>query len=100
MRAVDRIDDPQALGVAGERRGRFFAQKMIAGKGARDLPANECLHLAVGDADEILRALELDRQRRATQPEIARTRAGLAREAPQECVALIDRHPGQLRGMA
>ncbi len=99
MRAVDRIDDPQALGVAGEGRDRFFAQKMIGGKGVCDFPTDERFHFAVGDADEILRALELDRQRRATQPEIARTRAGLAREAPQECVALIDRHSGQLRGM-
>ena len=99
MRAVDRVDDPQALGVAGKRRDRFFAQKIVAGKGARDLPANERLDVAVGDADEILRALQLDRQRSRSQPEVARPRTGVAREASEERVPLIDRHSRQLRGI-
>ena len=77
VRAVDRVDDPQALRIAGERRGRLLAEEMIAGKRARDFPANEILDLAVGDADEVLRALLLDRQRIAPMPEITGERAGL-----------------------
>ncbi len=56
---------------------------MIARKRACDLAANEGLDFAVGDADEILRPLELDRQRGAPQPEIARARAGVTRETKQ-----------------
>ena len=92
VRAVDRVDDPQPFGIAGERRGGFLAEKMIAGKRARNLAANERLDVAVGDADKILRPFELDRQRGAAQPEVARERAGVACEMAQEIVARVERH--------
>ena len=55
--------------------------------------------LAVGGGHEILRPLELDRQRVAVDPEIVGEPAGAASEALQERIARIRRHPHQPRGM-
>src|ERR1022692_102645 len=77
VRAIDRIDDPDALLIARDRRSGFLAEKRITRKRASDFLADQHLDRAVGLAYVVLRTLGLDGQRIAAREVVVRKLARL-----------------------
>ncbi len=72
VRAVDRVDYPQARVGAGEAGRGLFAHECVARKFAPNLGTNQRLDGAIGVTDEVLRAFGFDRQRAAADEIVVR----------------------------
>src|SRR5262249_7060715 len=75
-RAIDRIDDPEAL---GRLPAPLLAEETVAREGPRELAHDERLGRLVGRAHRVLRALPFDRERGAVLQVPARQPSGGAR---------------------
>jgi hypothetical protein len=78
VRAIDGIDDPDALLAARERRRGFLAEKRVVGKLPGQFRTNQGLHRSVGLAHIVLRPFGLDGERAAPGEVIVRKLTGVA----------------------
>ena len=89
VRAVDRVDNPATIELTGEVPRRFFAEKSVIRKRSGELATEEIFDLAIGDAHEIARPLELDDELLAAIPIVERNCTGLPRNRASERIAIF-----------